>query len=260
MNATPQDWLGSNQDPDVLLAVPNLGVDHIGLVVDNLRAHIELHAKVLDLLELHVGADVSIDKVDLQIDNVRVQAMLKVKLEKVAQIVDRVMDTIDRNPEILTNLTAGLGKGLEAGLGKQHAIELEKTEGRLKASKRTPTSSRCPRCPADAASRCVLRHLNRDTGPGQRARWHPWLTPPSPPSPPAPARPVFRARKLTYLARRSPSSCRWTRPVRTPFPATRASATCPRGAKTRAPEAPLPPPPRLGCGHEEQWIEPPSVR
>jgi hypothetical protein len=131
-NASAQDWLGTNQDPDVLLAVPNLGVDHIGLEVDNLRAHVELHAKVLDLLELHVGADVSIDKVELNIENVRVQAMLKVKLENVVKIVDRVMDTIDNNPEILTNLTAGLGKGLEAGLGKEHATELEKSRGRLK--------------------------------------------------------------------------------------------------------------------------------
>ena len=116
LNATAQDWLGSNQDPDVLLAVPNLGVDHLGLNVDNLRAHVELHAKVLDLLELHVGADVSIDKVELEIDNVRVQAMLKVKLEKVVDVVGRVMDTIDKNPEILTNLTGGLGKGLENAL------------------------------------------------------------------------------------------------------------------------------------------------
>jgi hypothetical protein len=135
LNATAQDWLGSNQDPDVLLAVPNLGVDHIGLNVDNLRAHVELHAKVLDLLELHVGADVSIDKVELEIDNVRVQAMLKVKLDKVVQIVDRVMTTIDNNPEILTNLTSGLGKGLENALapsegkrGWEQSPELKGTE------------------------------------------------------------------------------------------------------------------------------------
>jgi hypothetical protein len=131
-NASAQDWLGSNQDPDVLLSVPNLGVDHIGLEVDNLRAHVELHAKVLDLLELDVGADVSIDKVELNIENVRVQAMLKVRLENVVKVIDRVMDTIDKNPEILTNLTAGLGKGLETGLGKEHATELESQPGRLK--------------------------------------------------------------------------------------------------------------------------------
>jgi hypothetical protein len=138
VNASAQDWLGSNQDPDVLLSVPNLGVDHIGLDVDNLRAHVELHAKVLDLLELDVGADVSIDRVHLEIDNVRVQAMLKVKLENVVKIVDRVMDTIDANPEILTNLTAGLGKGLEAGLGKEHAVAIEESDRRLKGVEDIP--------------------------------------------------------------------------------------------------------------------------
>lgn len=118
-HATPQDWLGSNQDPDVLLSVPNLGVDKIALTVDNLRAHVELHAKVLDLLELHVGADASIDQVKLEIDNVRVQAMLKVKLDRVVEIVDRVLTTIDNHPEILTSLTGGLGEGLRNALSKE---------------------------------------------------------------------------------------------------------------------------------------------
>lgn len=116
--ASAQDWLGSNQDPDVMLSVPNLGIDHIGIRVDNLRAHVELHARVLDLLELHVGAQVSVDSVEIEIDNVRVQAMLKVNLDKVEKIVDRVMTTIDNNPEILTNLTGGLGRGLEGALSQ----------------------------------------------------------------------------------------------------------------------------------------------
>jgi hypothetical protein len=131
-HATAEQWLGSNNDPDVLLSIPNLGVDHIGIEVDNLRAHVNLRAKVLDLLELDVGADVSIDRVDVQIDNVRVQAMLKVRLDNVVHIVNRVMDTIDANPEILTNLTAGLGKGLEGGLGREHAVQIEQQPGRLK--------------------------------------------------------------------------------------------------------------------------------
>jgi hypothetical protein len=131
-HATAEQWLGSNNDPDVLLSVPNLGVDHIGIEVDNLRAHVDLRAKVLDLLELHVGADVSIDRVAVDIENVRVQAMLKVRLDNVVHIVNRVMDTIDANPEILTNLTAGLGKGLEGGLGQEHAVAIEEGEGRLK--------------------------------------------------------------------------------------------------------------------------------
>jgi hypothetical protein len=127
-HATPEQWLGSNNDPDVLLSIPNLGIDRIGLTVDNVRAHVELHAKVLDLVELHVGADVSIKKVLLEIDNVRVQAMLKVKLEKVRDIVGDVIGLLDNNPEILTALTGGLGRGLEGALARKTPDQLEEEE------------------------------------------------------------------------------------------------------------------------------------
>lgn len=122
-NAEPEDWLGSNRDPDVMLSVPNVGVDHIGLIVRNVHAHVDLHAKVLDLLELQIGADVGIEEVNLQIDNVRVQAMLKVKLEKVREIVGDVVGLLDRNPEILSNLTGGLGRGLEGALNRKPSGE-----------------------------------------------------------------------------------------------------------------------------------------
>lgn len=124
-HATPEQWLGTNNDPDVLLSIPNLGIDHIGLNVKNIRAHVDLHAKVLDLVEINVGADVSIDEVDLQINNVRVQAMLKVKLDKVAEIVGRVVDLLDNHPEILENLTGGLGRGLEGALAGNRPLKLD---------------------------------------------------------------------------------------------------------------------------------------
>ena len=112
-DATAQDWLGSNQDPDVMLSVPDLGVDRISLNVEDLEADVELHAKVLDVVELHVGAKVKLGSVDLEIDNVHAAAMLKVKLDKVAEVVDRVLRTIDNNPEIVTSLTAPVGRGVE---------------------------------------------------------------------------------------------------------------------------------------------------
>ena len=118
--ADPEMWLGSNGDPDVMLSVPNLGVDRICLGVDDLRAHVDLHAKVLDLLELHVGADVGIRKVELEIDNVRVQAMLKVRLNEVGQIIGKVVELLEHHPEILSNLTSGLGRGLENALSPEH--------------------------------------------------------------------------------------------------------------------------------------------
>jgi len=113
--ADPEMWLSPDITPHVFLSIPNLGVDRIKLVVEDLEAHVNLRAKVLDLVELDVGVDVSIKKVDLEIDNVRVQAMLQVDLEPVKDIVHDVVGMINEHPEILTNLTEGLGKGLEGG-------------------------------------------------------------------------------------------------------------------------------------------------
>ena len=111
--ASAEDWLGSNRDPDVLLSVPDLGVDRITLDVEDVHARVDLHARVLDIVELHVGATVDLGKVELDIENVRAQAMLKVKLDKVAEIVERVMETIDNNPELITSLTSRVGRGIE---------------------------------------------------------------------------------------------------------------------------------------------------
>lgn len=113
--ADPDQWLSPNITPHVFLSVPNLGVDRIKLVVEDVEAQVQLKAKVLDLVELEVGVWVGIKKVDLEIDNVRVQAMLQVDLEPVRDIVGDVVGLIKEHPEILTNLTEGLGKGLEGG-------------------------------------------------------------------------------------------------------------------------------------------------
>lgn len=143
--ADPQDWLGGVESPDVFLSVPNLGVDHIGIKVKNLRAHVELHAQVLDLVEIHVGAQVSVEEVEIDIDNVRIQAKLEVKLDKVEAIVGRVVDLLEHNPEILTNLTGGLGKGLQGALeggtsggDKQDLDTSDSIKGESKVTKDEP--------------------------------------------------------------------------------------------------------------------------
>lgn len=91
-------------DPDVLLDVPNLSVEEITLDVENLRARVSLDAQLANLLRLTAGADASIDKVKLTIRGVQADVLLKVRLDNVAQIIDRTLSTIDRNPQILTRL------------------------------------------------------------------------------------------------------------------------------------------------------------
>jgi len=91
-------------EPDVLLDVPQLRVEEILLDVENLRAHVSVQADVLNVLRLSVGADVQLGGVHLEIRGVEAQALLKVRLDKVAEIINRVLTTIDRNPEIVEQI------------------------------------------------------------------------------------------------------------------------------------------------------------
>jgi hypothetical protein len=109
-----------SEEPDVLLDAPVVKVDEISLNVEELQALVSLQADVLNLLRLHVGAKVSIGQVGLEIKGVEAQALLKVRLRNVARILDRVLTTIDRNPELVEGLVDDAGKavgelGREAG-------------------------------------------------------------------------------------------------------------------------------------------------
>lgn len=110
----------ADAEPDVFLDVPTLKVEEIDLEVDDLRAQVSLQANVLELLKLQVGVEVSLARVVLDIKGVDAVAQLKVRLDNVAAIITRVMETIDNNPQILENLTRGLGEaatGIGSGAG-----------------------------------------------------------------------------------------------------------------------------------------------
>jgi hypothetical protein len=112
-----------HDDPDVVLDVQQLHVDEIDLKLDELKARVALEAHVLDLLRLDVGVEAELRGVGLQIKGVDAQALLKVRLENLTVLVDRVMSTIDRNPKILEDLTERLGATLEqVGSGAGQAV------------------------------------------------------------------------------------------------------------------------------------------
>jgi hypothetical protein len=96
--------LNSSTQPDVLLDIPNLSVEQLTLEVDNLQAHIALDARLGNLLKLTAGADASIDKVKLDIKGVKAQATLIVRLDNVRAIIERTLQTIDKNPAIIQTL------------------------------------------------------------------------------------------------------------------------------------------------------------
>src|ERR687898_882233 len=114
------DAVMNGKIPDVLLDVPVVKVDEINFELNDLRAKVNLFAKVLDLVELSVGVDVYLGRVKLVIQGVEAQALLKVRLDNVTAILDRVLTTIDRNPQIVERLVEGVSSAVEdigAGAG-----------------------------------------------------------------------------------------------------------------------------------------------
>jgi hypothetical protein len=95
--------------PDVLLDVPVVKVDEIDIEVDDLRAQVAVLAEVRDLVQISVGADVGLGKVQLKIEGVEAQALLKARLDNVTLILERVLTSLDRNPELLE----GIGHAVE---------------------------------------------------------------------------------------------------------------------------------------------------
>jgi len=107
------------EGPDVLLDVPVVKVDEIDIEVDQLRAQVAVMAEVRDLVEISVGADVSLGRVELKIEGVEAQALLKAKLDNVSQILERVLTSLDRNPELLESVGGAVE---EVGGGTRHFL------------------------------------------------------------------------------------------------------------------------------------------
>lgn len=90
-----------DDDIDVVLDIPKLNVEELELEVDELRAHISARAELASFLNISVGVDAYVDKVKLRIKGVEAQVQLKVKLERILGSIDRALEAIDNNPQLL---------------------------------------------------------------------------------------------------------------------------------------------------------------
>jgi hypothetical protein len=104
-------------EPDVLLDVPQLKIEELGMEVENLHAQIALEARLGELLHLHVGVDVVADRVALEMKGVEAEAQLKARLDKVVSTIERTLKTVDAHPEVLTELAP------PDSVGALHALE-----------------------------------------------------------------------------------------------------------------------------------------
>jgi hypothetical protein len=117
------------QEPDVLLDVSELEVDRINLEVEDLRAHVSILAELANLLSLSVGVDARLDRVKLEIEGVEAKVLLKVRLKHVRAILEKALDTIAENPEILRILARTLSRVVRESLGETLTTLNEVLEG-----------------------------------------------------------------------------------------------------------------------------------
>jgi pyruvate/2-oxoglutarate dehydrogenase complex dihydrolipoamide acyltransferase (E2) component len=122
--------ISDTDEPDVIIDIPTVKVDEIHFELDDLMARVSLHAEVLDLVKLSVGVHVELGKVELNIKGVEAQALMRARLDHVTAIIDRVLTTLDRNPDVLKEIakslkpvTEGAGKAVgEVGEGANKAV------------------------------------------------------------------------------------------------------------------------------------------
>jgi hypothetical protein len=114
LQPTMQPGLTPNRD--VILEIPELSVDSIGLTVSNVRAKVSLDANAVNLVQISAGVDVGIKQVQLGIVGVYAEAYLYADLDNVARIVSRVVQTLDRNPKILTQVLQAVDTTVNAAI------------------------------------------------------------------------------------------------------------------------------------------------
>ncbi|SBT50384.1 hypothetical protein [Micromonospora auratinigra] len=113
---------GSQPEPDVLLDIPEVTVDQLRLAVDRLDADLSLRVRLANLLQLDAGVRVHLTGVELDVTGVSAEALLKVRLEKLVEILDRAFTTLDRNPQIIEALARSVGVT---------AVDVDRVTGRL---------------------------------------------------------------------------------------------------------------------------------
>ncbi|KAJ2899820.1 hypothetical protein MKZ38_002762 [Zalerion maritima] len=89
------------EDPDIYLNA-SVSVGEIDIEVDNITAKVNLDAQVLKLLHFSAGVDASIDRVRLTIQDVKARVELEARLANVVEMVNSVLNSIDLNPIVAT--------------------------------------------------------------------------------------------------------------------------------------------------------------
>lgn len=94
---------------DVYVDAPVVKVDEIKFELDDFRAHLALLAEAGHFVQVNAGVGVRLGKVELDIQGVETQALMEVRLHYLSRILERVLTSLDRNPDLLRSVGDALG-------------------------------------------------------------------------------------------------------------------------------------------------------
>lgn len=99
-----------DDSPDVVLDIPVVKVDEISVDVDELRATVSVRADLQHLVNLNVGVAARLGNLELKLEGVEAQGLLRARLDNVSKILGRVLTTLDRNPALLESIGRSVEK------------------------------------------------------------------------------------------------------------------------------------------------------
>jgi hypothetical protein len=126
-----QSERSDDDTPTFMLDVPVLNIDELNLEVNELRAHVSSRAELANFVKINVGVDIYIDDLKLDIKGLEAQALLRVQLDRVLGTLDRALEAINNNPQILSEVVQDVDSAVDdtGGDASQRARESEQNVG-----------------------------------------------------------------------------------------------------------------------------------
>jgi hypothetical protein len=90
----------TTDEPDVVLDVPRAKIDKLALDVENLQARLDIDTRVANLVQINAGVVATVQKLKMELDGVETQAHLVVRLDRVANVLERALAVIDAKPDL----------------------------------------------------------------------------------------------------------------------------------------------------------------
>lgn len=88
------------EGPDVELHVPRAEVQKVSIEVENLQTHLDLDTRVANLVQISAGVVATVGKLKVDLEGVQAETHLVVRLERVAQVLERALAAVDAHPDL----------------------------------------------------------------------------------------------------------------------------------------------------------------